>query len=1312
MPREKLQQLIVPKPMPKDVTLSLTRSFGDPRETVDTYWFTDTIREYFEQILELAIQGRGQGFWIEAEYGAGKTHFLATLACLLAHAGNDPLWDLVQNDAVRNYRRRLATQRLFPVVLSLKGQSGVDEWSGRTLLSVLEQEGFGEALKRANLRSQVEITSADELLAWFDEREAGLQAAIEQYIKAETGFTPSDYLAGYGRQALAQVLRRYCDANDIEPRTSASVKERLVHIFSQLTSPGLASRGPEPYTGLLVVIDEWEFWERLHPAGSSEAAHDEEVLETLSFVMAKDLGLPVLTLVGSQTAVPAKLRGGQEGDRFINMPLLKGAGEREYDVIVSHRVRDLALDRSPEIDQYYDYYASHFESAKELKRQSFFDIFPFQPRCFEVVRRVTARELPTARSGIYILHQTLSDEEALTRDTLLTVSDLLSSRHLQEALSTTVYKGVAEAYRAALDALPSLPLDDDERPLAEKILKTLFLWHLTYLEVPQPMSLADLVEATLTSSDFLRNEDLIALVLDQMSVLPQVEFKDGSARFIVAGVGEEPFFVKFDRAKRQIADRHEMQQAWQESLFFSPMETGGESSLFGQYESDKLKSIKVTHCRLEYSGELVVATRWRAEYGQALQGDDKHFRVVILTQIEPQIESSDLQDPRIALLMPGPLTPDVYEAARDYLAAQAMADGYRVRVGKEAEDVRQELQTRKRPEVVRNLLNTQQRVYRAGSIVTQHNLGVQAAEVFSQPNNDRRLEFVVDKLLTSAYRDLRVDHGQLRRDFSANDAGKVFDGFFSPNPGKADESAVINYAVGLGLARSEKPRSFAPGDAPALRLISQMLDESGGGELAVWRIYENLSGPPYGLPYALITLYLLSFVRHNQDPVVNLHLKPGHRLVLRSGNPPPRDMLSRGNVVQLTWKSGMERWFDLMAPTEDVWPLVVPFGRVIRDDLVVGVDTAEVEQQQAKLAEALADLKARVDQAARQLKLLCTTFGRPLHSSDEAALSHMQKVSQADTYQSFYERLSETYTQPEALQEDMDAFQRLDTLAAATAQIQMVRNYLDQMEPGALPLELGAEHTSLQARLNLDTLAAQPHVWPSIQAQFEQYRQRYRSVYRIHHRDTYKTMRQIRDDLSDVPRRLKALQLLNGIEALGHPLGRDLESRHAVLQRSLQICDVGVNDLKVEVSPLCDVCRLPLSRQAPADDARRLQRELDDALGEQLRRLKAEAIRKVLAESRSDRMEQLVRAVELSNLDGLVDVLDADLMSFVVETLEMQGVGTVPTNVLQRLADRYPALEEEDIPAFIEELKTLLEEAFAVARNEHPDKRTVRISLK
>ena len=625
MQREKLRNLLIPKPMPKDVTLSLTRSFDSPSETVETYWFTDTIREYFESILEFAAQGRGQGFWIEAEYGAGKTHFLATLGCLLANTKDEALWGKVRDDAVRNYRSRLASQRFFPVVLTLKGQSSVDPTAERMLLRVLENTGFGSALDRAGLTGSVQVTSTDELLAWHGSLEPDLRAAIERHVKTQTGFSSAEYAAGAGRAALAEVIRGYCDLTHIQPRTSATVRDRLVHLYNQLTSPSLAQKGVQPYTGLLVIIDEWEFWQRLHAGGTPEAAHDEEVLETLAYVLPKDLGMSVLTLVGSQTAVPAKLRGEQGGDRFISRPLLRGPAEREYDVIVSHRVRDLDPEREPELNQYYDYYCANFAFAKSLDQKTFANTFPFQPRCFEVVRHVTARDLPTARSGIYILHQALNAPGALDRDALLTVSDLLTSNHLNEALSNTVYRDAAGAYRATLEALPSLNMDGEDGQLAEKLLKTLFLWHLAYLEVPQPMALSDLVEATLTPSDTLRNEDLVELVLDQMSALPQVEYKEKRARFVVTGIDIQPFFVKFDRYRRQVTDRHQMQQTWQESLFYPATLTLGEASLFGQFELDKAQSAKVVNRRLEYTGEVVIASRWRAEYGQPLRADDKHY---------------------------------------------------------------------------------------------------------------------------------------------------------------------------------------------------------------------------------------------------------------------------------------------------------------------------------------------------------------------------------------------------------------------------------------------------------------------------------------------------------------------------------------------------------------------------------------------------------------------------------------------------------------------------------------------------------------
>ncbi len=80
-----LADLVVQKPRP-ETTLALIPAYWDHgREMVESYIFTDTIRQYFTQILESVATGAGQGFWVQAEYGAGKTHFLTTLAALIAN---------------------------------------------------------------------------------------------------------------------------------------------------------------------------------------------------------------------------------------------------------------------------------------------------------------------------------------------------------------------------------------------------------------------------------------------------------------------------------------------------------------------------------------------------------------------------------------------------------------------------------------------------------------------------------------------------------------------------------------------------------------------------------------------------------------------------------------------------------------------------------------------------------------------------------------------------------------------------------------------------------------------------------------------------------------------------------------------------------------------------------------------------------------------------------------------------------------------------------------------------------------------------
>ncbi len=263
------------------------------------------------------------------------------------------------------------------------------------------------------------------------------------------------------------------------------------------------------------------------------------------------------------------------------------------------------------------------------------------------------------------------------------MADLLESDHLHECLNTTIYRPAFDVYRVAHEGLESLGLEKADLRLARDVLATLFLWHLAHMERPRPLSLKELAQATLTISDLLRAEDAVAYVLGRMRELPQVRFDDQRALFVVTG-GEGPTPVEvFSRYREEaLRDAYDIARTWTDGLFLTPRETGGQAGLFCDFEPNEMKRFRAEFRHLEYSGEVVVATRWQLDWGLPLPGEDVHSRVIILTSHKPDaVEPADLQDPRIAVIVPSELAGEAHEAAVDYLAWQNMERYYRDRTG-------------------------------------------------------------------------------------------------------------------------------------------------------------------------------------------------------------------------------------------------------------------------------------------------------------------------------------------------------------------------------------------------------------------------------------------------------------------------------------------------------------------------------------------------------------------------------------------------------------------------------------------------------
>jgi hypothetical protein len=1306
-----LVDLIVQKPRPQTTLSLLPALHSHAREMVETYVFTDTIRDYFAKILDATATGSGQGFWVQAEYGAGKTHFLVVLAALLANDHAD-LWSLVTDEQIGLYRRRLQQSHLFPVVVSLRGMGEADTLTGRSLLDVLLEDGFEPALQRASLDDRVQVVAAEDYIVWLEEHTSvAIRNDVEAFVRHKTGRGSREYREGEGANALARLIAEYCQQNAIGPKIAASVKDRLAHIYRQIT--GLQ---PARYNGLLVMIDEYEGWEKAHPSPAARA-HDEDVLETLAYLLPRDLGCQVVTVVASQSAIPAKLLGGQTGDRFVPIPLLASQNERDYDVIASRRVRGLREDRLPEISDHFLYCQQNFEFARGLSEAEFRDIFPFQPRCFEIVRKVTARDLPTARSGITIFHEVVSHPATLQRDMLVRAADLLHSPHLvDDCLPTPEYRDAYGAYKVAREALPTLELDAGDLPLAQAILDTLFLWHLAYKEHPRPMSLLDLAQATLTTSDFLRAEDNVAYVLGQMQSLRQVEFEGQQASFVPAGEEGASVVTLFNDYRRRMQDdAYRLSAIWSNSLFLSPQETRGQQALFSNFTPDEALTRRTEHRNLEYGGQMIVASRWQVDWGLPLPKDDSHFRLVILSSDAAQsLKAEDLQDPRIAVVYPAPLSDETARAAADWLAWNQMSDDYAEskRTGREAEAAREWL-AGQRAALLQRLLDTQRRQYQSGRVITRDGLAISAREAFGQPGEDRLLAAIAAPLLAAAYPQLPLSWDQLARVLRPAEACRVFNGYFSRSPGTADSAATRNFGVALGLSHPEKPGHFSPQQARALDIIGEMLRER-KGELPAWKVLETLSAPPYGLPYVLIQLYLLAFVRQG-DPRAEIMLKRDHQIKTAARQPFSGNRITASSVVDLDFKPGLERYFDVLVEAAGPsWNDTVAYGREVLGELHATTDPADVEAQAQRLDVALVHLAEEQESTGRNLEILRQRLGAPLPDAARDALQGLGQLAGAggSSYQRFYEQARELYATPDALRDQQRTFVRLKDLAGLSAEIIAARDYLSEIQLRPADQELALDRMAILGQIDLGNLASQPGQWSGIRAELDRFRARYRNTYHKHHRDFHAALGELQEALAEAPRRLRGLELLNGIEELGRPVGEDLARRYRALQGRAQPCAVPFAALTLEATPVCQQCRLTLVEEPPKADVAGFQRDLDKALLAQQRRLASEAIRRVLAKSQENAIATFVQVVQTANLASLLDLLDEDLVTFIQILLAEEEVATSESDLLQRFAAAYPTLEEADLPKALREFEALLRAAFDEARQANPDKKTVRLTLR
>lgn len=469
----------------------------------------------------------GQGYWIQAEFGSGKSHLLCFLSSLAL--GNKQAWDIVkqkEDKAGKGKRESLyqfwedgleakSTKQkgIFVIVKTLVGAGG-----GTVGLTDKGQRLSEYILDAAKEQIQAELGKnlslyPTELLAdrFIKEDLDRYRNDLRKFLRDPKFFEEDEFdeidnflkviqdnkAPEYKRSCGNKLWRFYTEYLKVKPDIAAESEDILKHLVEVILSEG--------YSGVMLVLDEVSLF--MKNREEDQRIEDEKTLVVLSNRLAKVHNLPIWTVCAAQQAIESKMgvKNIIADDRLKQVELLKE--DKDYYDIVLARVREI---KDPGgVSNYYLYYKRGFTWPNSIGEAEFAHFFPFHKPAIEVLRLVT-HELTTARSAIHFMHQTLKHQIKSHGDELIRLWELFDEAVRYEEDPSGVHSGLVairdkkgveykayETCKRQIDGLikGSLKVNRDK---AVKIIQTLFLYHVAKYKLqglsPEEISNAVLVE--------------------------------------------------------------------------------------------------------------------------------------------------------------------------------------------------------------------------------------------------------------------------------------------------------------------------------------------------------------------------------------------------------------------------------------------------------------------------------------------------------------------------------------------------------------------------------------------------------------------------------------------------------------------------------------------------------------------------------------------------------------------------------------------------------------------------------------------------
>jgi hypothetical protein len=304
-----------------------------------------------------------------------------------------------------------------------------------------------------------------------------------------------------------------------------------------------------------------------------------------------------------------------------------------------------------------------------------------------------------------------------------------------------------------------------------------------------------------------------------------------------------------------------------------------------------------------------------------------------------------------------------------------------------------------------------------------------------------------------------------------------------------------------------------------------------------------------------------------------------------------------------------------------------------------------------EVAPVLADLSSLL--AAADIALSGFPADEEGRRAAEEAIDRLRLIAAGRRPQEALLAMRALYGDALTLAEDVYLARCLYRDAPAALELAALRRYFASAAAPETMAELETDRRMSLETASFATLFHAPHRLDDMRATFDVFRKRYRAAYVAHHRRYWRSAAALHRDLRDAASTAEALERLNTLAELGRPVGEESLRRYRTLLGEMEACAVeeGLDGLLADRTA-CPSCSVGLADEPPEPDVRETLQGLTSALGRQQTRLSSEAVRQILAAEKGERIERFLQVVQASDLTGLANVLDDELLAFLRELLE------------------------------------------------------------